>query len=499
MTTPLNQQAACFFLANFVLVPKAGTMRGYFDFTLPLLKQRDPSQGLLLAFSAVSLAALGTRPNSKALLPKADLWYLNALKEINSALRDPRLASSDSILVSVMLMATFEQLTPSRLKIGGWASHIDGAVAVIKSRGSEPHKWQSKIAREIFISVRAHMTIHCIANSKAADPNVDWMAIEADDPVVQTFAAANLKMAALRADTDKTTTLKVHSAENTEIVKKLLQRAQVLDQEYLDWIKALPAGWEIKTVAWVDSAVQNLSTSLVHPGRVDAYGELWMAYKYNIVRSCRLFIYSTILRCVAWLGNSHDYRLTPEYTTAARICRQLVEDIVASVPYFFGWNSENDVTMKARANFACGSSDDPSVKPLSGIFVMWPLFTAAASDFASPSQRIFLRGRLKHIAETMGIAQALILSELPLVHPSLYIMRERANLMPTACQSDDTTVTITEAEATATVTLAPAPPQQQNGWLPRSFGFGENGFFQNAVAIKQHVQEYLEGYELTGF
>jgi hypothetical protein len=245
------------------------------------------------------------------------------------------------------------------------------------------------------------------------------MAIEADDPVVQTFAAANLKMAALRADTDKTTTLKVHSAENTEIVKKLLQRAQVLDQEYLDWIKALPAGWEIKTVAWVDSAVQNLSTSLVHPGRVDAYGELWMAYKYNIVRSCRLFIYSTILRCVAWLGNSQDYRLTPEYTTAARICRQLVEDIVASVPYFFGWNSENDVTMKARANFACGSSDDPSVKPLSGIFVMWPLFTAAASDFASPSQRIFLRGRLKHIAETMGIAQALILFEvLTQIHPS---------------------------------------------------------------------------------
>jgi hypothetical protein len=108
MTTPLNQQAACYFLANFVLVPKEGTMRGYFDFVLPLLKQRDPSQGLLLAFSAVSLAALGTRPNSKALLPKADLWYLNALKEINSALRDPMTASSDATLVSVMLMASFE-------------------------------------------------------------------------------------------------------------------------------------------------------------------------------------------------------------------------------------------------------------------------------------------------------------------------------------------------------------------------------------------------------
>jgi hypothetical protein len=325
------------------------------------------------------------------------------------------------------------------------------------------------------------------------------MAVEADDPVVQTFAAVNLKMAALRADTE-TTMLKLRSTENTDKVMKLLQRAQALDEEYLDWIKALPPGWEIKTVAWVDSAVQNLSTSLVHPGRVDAYGELWMAYKYNIVRSCRLFIYTTILRCVAWLGKSPDYRLTPEYTTASRICRQLVEDIVASVPYFFGWNSENDGAMKARANFACGSTDDPAVKPLTGIFVMWPLFAAAASDFATPSQRIFLRGRLKHVAEIMGINQALILFESQLVHPSIYIMRERANLASSACcESDDSTATLTPPPAPLQQLQQQQQHHQQSGWIPRTFGFGENGFFQNAVAMKQHMQQYLEGYELAGF
>lgn len=114
MTTPVIQQAACYFLANFVLVPKAGTMRGYLDFVLPLLRQRNPSQGLLLAFSAVSLAALGTRPNSKVLLPMADMWYLNALKAINSSLRDPSVASSDSTLASVMLMASFEVCTTAK-------------------------------------------------------------------------------------------------------------------------------------------------------------------------------------------------------------------------------------------------------------------------------------------------------------------------------------------------------------------------------------------------
>ncbi|PVH88677.1 hypothetical protein DL98DRAFT_508575 [Cadophora sp. DSE1049] len=435
MTTPLSQQASCYFLANFVLVPEAGTMRGYLDFVIPLLKQRTPPQSLVLAFSAVTLAALGTRPNSKALLPTADLWYLKALKEINLALQNPKTASTDSTLASVMLMASFEQLTPSRMKVGGWSSHIDGAVAVMKSRTME--QWRTPVGKELFIAVRAHMTVHCIANSKPINPGVDWMGVIADDPIVQTFAAANLKMAQLRADNDATTTIRFRSAENIEKVLKLLRRAEALDKQYIEWIQALPPAWQINTVAWIDGEVPDLPNSVIHPGRIDTYGELWMAYKYNIVRGCRLFIYTTILRCVAWLGDNGDYRLTPEYATATQICRGLIEDIVASVPYFFGWNRGKDPSMSDRSNFACGEHDPTRVKPLAGIFSMWPIFAAASSDFASPSQRIFLRGRLKHIADMMGINQALIMFQAQLVHPSLYIARERMSRDIHPCQTED--------------------------------------------------------------
>ncbi len=310
------------------------------------------------------------------------------------------------------------------MKVGGWSSHIDGAVAVMKSRTSE--QWQTSVGKELFIAVRAHMvsskddnecenitytlqTLHCIANSKPVNASIDWMAVTADDPVVQSFATANLKMAQLRADNDMTNAAKVRTAENIEKVLKLLRRAEALDQQYLDWIKALPSAWKIKTVAWIEGEVPDLMNSVIHPGRVDAYGELWMAYKYNIVRGCRIFIWTTILRCIAWLGDQGDYRLTPEFTRASQICRQLIEDIVASVPYFFGWNRGKDPAMADRSNFACGINDPTSVKPLAGIFAMWPIFVAASSDFATPSQRIFLRGRLKTIADMMGINQALIM------------------------------------------------------------------------------------------
>ena len=293
------------------------------------------------------------------------------------------------------------------MKVRGWSSHIDGAVAVMKSRTME--QWRTPVGKELFIAVRAHMTVHCIANSKPINPGVDWMGVIADDPIVQTFAAANLKMAQLRADNDLTTTVRFRSAENIEKVLKLLRRAEALDKQYIEWIQALPPACQINTVAWIDGEVPDLPNSVIHPGRIDTYGEMWMAYKYNIVRGCRLFIYTTILRCVAWLGDNGDYRLTPEYATATQICRGLIEDIVASVPYFFGWNRGKDPSMSDRSNFACGEHDPTRVKPLAGIFSMWPIFAAASSDFASPSQRIFLRGRLKYIADMMGINQALIM------------------------------------------------------------------------------------------
>ncbi len=108
ISTPLHQQAACYFLAHFVMVSDTGTSGGHFDFLLPLMKKSNSPQPLLTAFYAVALAALGTRPNSKSLLPKADLLYVKALKEINVALKDPRVGSSNSTLASAMLLARFE-------------------------------------------------------------------------------------------------------------------------------------------------------------------------------------------------------------------------------------------------------------------------------------------------------------------------------------------------------------------------------------------------------
>lgn len=230
---------------------------------------------------------------------------------------------------------------------------------------------------------------------------------------MEQYASFNLRVAELRQENDKTTSLTPQTPANIASVLSLLQRAQDLEREYREWYTSLRPNWRPCPVAWVDwndigmTMGADLSNSIAHPGRVDTYKELSLAYAYNIARSSQLLIWTTILRCVAWLADPDDYRITPEHKKAAQICSMLIEDIVASVPYFFGWNADtNPSTATSPQNEA-----DGSVKGVSGVFLMFPLWVAASSDFVSDTQRTFLRGRLSFIAESLGICQARILLE----------------------------------------------------------------------------------------
>lgn len=105
---PLEQQALCYFLSNWVLMPHDNIARGHLDFLIPLIKNEEPGGHLSIAFTAVGLAALGNRPHSKRLLPLAGMRYAQALNLTNIALRNPVTAKTDQTLASVLLLGMFE-------------------------------------------------------------------------------------------------------------------------------------------------------------------------------------------------------------------------------------------------------------------------------------------------------------------------------------------------------------------------------------------------------
>ncbi len=60
-----------------------------------------------------------------------------------------------------------------------------------------------------------------------------------------------------------------------------------------------------------------------------------------------------------------------------------------------------------------------------------------------------------------------------LLHPSIYIARERMNVKPTTCTLSDTEISYGESPPKAVITLPSASPPSQmvdfSHWIPRSF------------------------------
>jgi hypothetical protein len=164
--TPIEQRAACFLVSNFVLPSKSDTRSYSFAFMGPFLGSTDEKGNLAYdaAFQAVALASLSSNPSYRNLLPLAETKYVKALNELNLSLHDPKRALDDSTLASTLLMALYELVVPSDLRCPGqaerptykaWASHISGAVQLVKARGKA--HLQTRIGRELFVAVRSLM------------------------------------------------------------------------------------------------------------------------------------------------------------------------------------------------------------------------------------------------------------------------------------------------------------------------------------------------------
>lgn len=153
----IEQQAPCYFMSNFVIIPQSGQMRGSFDYVLPLIKAEPPTSALSLSFQAVALASLANRPNARGstLMYSATEQYAMALKAVNLALQNPVQQKTDQTLASILLLGFFETITQEKASITAWGSHVDGAVQIVKMRGKK--QLRTKVGVALFQSVRGQM------------------------------------------------------------------------------------------------------------------------------------------------------------------------------------------------------------------------------------------------------------------------------------------------------------------------------------------------------
>jgi hypothetical protein len=242
-----------------------------------------------------------------------------------------------------------------------------------------------------------------------------WLHDAVKDETSAKCQRINLHTAELRAELTQAMTTISRTPENVEFILSLLRRAQSLDAECVAWMKSIPEHWQYKTLCWEDNVLRgDYANAEVFPGRVDVYNDFWIASVWNMMRTARLILHSLAVRCAAWVCSPVDFRTTPEYATAARVCEEMITDIIASVPYHLGWHAKRRhlFANKDLSGFACG--EDDCMKGLAGYFLTWPLACVNGQDYVTDRQRAWVVGRLRYIGDELGIKYAHILSQVSL-------------------------------------------------------------------------------------
>ncbi|MCJ1283118.1 hypothetical protein MMC26_002445 [Xylographa opegraphella] len=404
LSVPIETQAMCYFFQNYVSeCPQFS--KGYFDY-LPSIFISNDVVGSSLIDAVVSLGMVGlsnTKHASEIMIPAKERYSLT-LQATNSALGDVEDAKADQILITVMLLGLYETntcTTPRSMQ--SWTQHISGAVQLLRLRGKE--QLQTRIGHQLFVQLRGQVIINCMQRrARVPDDMLEWtqsaMAYENPGEIISSkLSIIVTKFCNLRASMDS-----FHDYRDSG---RVVSAAFHIDAELADWAMRCPEQYVYNTVT-IQSRSESVFSDLYH-----TYDNIWTAWTWNSYRSIRILLNELLLEQLAHLSQHPSDYLEPDneysslpYETHILCCKsllvQLTQDVCASVPFYFGYHNHQ------------AGLESTQVPPAAagGNLLLWPLYTAACTNVVSDMMRSWVIGRLKKIAEVMGIRQATALAHL---------------------------------------------------------------------------------------
>ncbi|KAK3943898.1 hypothetical protein QBC46DRAFT_306047 [Diplogelasinospora grovesii] len=411
LQVPLDEQAQCFFLANFVPAWAPESNPGSFNFILPFLRSSKTKDPMVSAcWTAASIATLAGRPNSRALLSRARTHYHLALAKLNKALADPIRARGNDCLLSVILLSIYEGFAGGDDVLVGWKCHMSGAQALIRLRGFKDVV-STPEGIDMFLYVRAVMIRHYTFRSSdvpSANELQWWAGRVGNGEANHAALLMNMKTVLLKAEAAAIFRSGSRTPQSVERSLELHRKCKETVANLGSWLKSSPPKWQAAAVHTTDEALRARTNESVEPpgGRCHTYSSVWVAAKRVNCSASRILLTGIMIRCLRRIYYPADCTATPDYTEAVRIGEEEVDNIVAGIPYFFNWTGDSATTPFSP----CGNPTAP--KGLAGLFCIWPLTIAASSEFATENKGQYIRRHLLSFSEATGSKHAELFSRI---------------------------------------------------------------------------------------
>jgi hypothetical protein len=284
------------------------------------------------------------------------MHYNKAIRETQKVIDDPQAAQSDDALAAVLLLSSFESVSPDvHASAKAWTRHIRGACAMMNARGAA--LLATPFGQKAAAHVATCLALDCLQSHTRINPTLRAMMDTIAVPVVsgprQSFQSMVGDMIELRAS--------IAEGVITDS-SQLVRVAEILDEDgrYLEWELQRHTEYHYDVVQKTPADPDDIAQ---HVYRSPHASQLW-----NTLRMYRIIANNVILSQTP--EQSDRFVLFQRHRAAATISSMCL-DICASVST--GAGVDENVTTDdcvAAANFA-----------------IWPLFLAGSSTIISAKVR----------------------------------------------------------------------------------------------------------------
>ncbi|CAD0107734.1 unnamed protein product, partial [Aureobasidium uvarum] len=397
-TFSIEEEVVQVYFRNFArLYRTQDTVSGFLPFLAPMYSNAAKDSLLQTATHAAALCAISQLPNQEHLHYRAADTYGKAMRIAAGALQDPMQATSDETLQATLLLSLYEATNHS---IDAWSNHVDGASAIVQSRGMEQLENEQSLA--LFRAARTLVLINCIRQgkpSKQLEAGMNWLCDTTEDDPLAYLTHCTIELPSLMEKTRRVCE-RQRDAESMADMEVLIERACHLEATMQNWAASLSDEWLPYTIDYIPEKPADPLNADAWVGPVHAFVDGYKAGVLNKLHSCHMLCAQVILNGLEWL-RPYDYPMDDRYIHTRWIEQRTVDDICSSVPFLLGMGKQAARTPDQM---------DTIVDLIGGYSLIWPLTAASSCPRISKDQWLYIYGRLAKIAKECGLEQALLLS-----------------------------------------------------------------------------------------
>ncbi|EAW09344.1 Zn(II)2Cys6 transcription factor domain-containing protein [Aspergillus clavatus NRRL 1] len=338
----LEATVTSLFFGSYMYLPKDPQLKIGFMELVPLFySTTNFGSHLHLASLAVAFRSVAAWTGHRPLLHYSEQFFVRALARTRVALQGVE-ENPDAMLMTVLLLSTFEQLAALKERRTPTKAHLAGAIALLNTQGAQRKE-------SPFYAVLSHAVQTQVVRSAMGlgHPMIQvperWPRLSSTDqtgPWKLTVAASEI-VGLKVAWEGLASSPKAHDHDE---IRKVLSLAIRVDSQLAAWPDSVPPRWTPVPASYIPQSVREAG---IFQDRCDCYLDIWVASTWNLYRDSRIVVHNTILDCLRLLvGDEAD-----ETQAALATIQSLATDICASIPFFLGNQTKAVVMDPLRVEF----------------------------------------------------------------------------------------------------------------------------------------------------